>query len=200
MSFRDLSINSIQTFEADVFDKATLLQTLNLIKNKLFFLEDELLRSNAKLEELTLGDNQLNKIPEQVGFMKNLQQLSLQRNMISSITSQTFANLTDLEYLLLNDNRLITIPDKAFLRLRKLKILSMNEGEIGSLAFKEKNGSVRCRIQFGVGESEDEYIQLDDIEENMKGVLRSALQQSGFARILTDSSLKFLPCSRWNVC
>ena len=28
----------------------------------------------------------------------------------------------------------------------------------------------------------------------MKGVLRSALQQSGFARILTDSSLKFLPC------
>ena len=47
----------------------------------------------------------------------------------------------------------------------------------------------------GLGQSDDEYIKFDDIAEDDKSALRSALQQSGFARTsLGGSNIEFLPC------
>ncbi|KAL9978289.1 hypothetical protein ACROYT_G015788 [Oculina patagonica] len=138
--------------------------------------------------------------------------------MINSISSQTFANLTNLEYLLLNKNNLSSIPDEAFLNLRKLRIIilsdndissigakafdtgnssmriSMNEGEIGSVAYMNEESF--CILHLGLGQSKYEYIQSDEIrEDNMHWrALESVLQQSGFAERAPDGSSNVLPC------
>ncbi|KAL9978290.1 hypothetical protein ACROYT_G015789 [Oculina patagonica] len=215
----ELSENQLTTIPANLMGNLSSLLTLTLGDNQLKEIPQQV-GSMKNLQLLDLSRNKIERIPVRLlAKLNQLKLLTLQRNRISSISSQTFANLTDLEYLLLNKNTLSSIPDEAFLNLRKLKILmlsdnkivsvgdkafiignsssriSMNEGEIGSLAFKDKNGSSRCSIHLGVGQSEDEYVQFDDIAESMKHALRSALQQSGFAGTsFHGPSVTFLPC------
>jgi len=84
------------------------------------------------LDELSVVDlshNQLREVPAGLEQAKNLLVLNLSHNMIETIPSQLFINLTDLMYVDVSNNQLDTLPPQ-IRRLTNLQTLLLNNNPL----------------------------------------------------------------------
>ncbi|XP_061685781.1 slit homolog 1 protein-like isoform X1 [Syngnathoides biaculeatus] len=85
------------------------------------------------LTELYLDGNQFTRVPAQLHNFRNLQLIDLSNNKISSLSDDSFANMSQLTTLILSYNSLRCIPLLALRGLRSLRLLSLHGNDISEL-------------------------------------------------------------------
>ncbi|GAA6079929.1 slit homolog 2 protein isoform X1, partial [Tachysurus ichikawai] len=80
--------------------------------------------------ELYLDGNQFTQVPLELSNYKHLTLIDLSNNQISTLSSNTYSNMSELLTLILSYNRLRCIPAKAFEGLRSLRLLSLHGNDI----------------------------------------------------------------------
>ncbi len=103
---------------------------LNLSHNRLERIPENI-SILTNLQTLYLYENQLQSLPETFGQLSSLQHLELQYNKLKSLPD-TFGNLSRLEYLNLGENQLESLPD-TFGRLSRLECLVLSWNQLKSL-------------------------------------------------------------------
>eukprot|EP00055_Hartaetosiga_balthica_P010054 m.41595 g.41595 ORF g.41595 m.41595 type:complete len:1445 (+) comp7009_c0_seq1:93-4427(+) len=153
----DLSGNRINELPPHVFLPLVHLESLVLDNNKLkAFDSAALLQQKAQLHTLRLGGNFLSDISFTDNFQKNnnlrvldlhsndienihtfqlprLQVLNLNRNRISSLTSENFRGLPNLRWLTLETNRLTDLPNDLFQHTTFLSFLHFGANTIAEV-------------------------------------------------------------------
>lgn len=92
---------------------------------------------------LDMGEKQLKTIPEEIGFLVNLEELYLTGNQLTGLP-KTFANLVNLKFLALNRNCFDTFPTQ-ILNLVNLEGIDLNENHLSVLP-KRLGNLVNLRI------------------------------------------------------
>jgi Leucine-rich repeat (LRR) protein len=103
-----LNYNAIETLEQDSFSGLINLQLLWMDNNKLQYIPTDVFLNLPRLEILDLSYNLWLEIPKDTPFIKSpsLKKLSMHNCNISSLSAETFANVTALEVLELDSNGL----------------------------------------------------------------------------------------------
>lgn len=113
-----------------VYDTEAKLTTLNFQGLQLEKIPEEL-KELKDLQRLYLNDNQLNEIPKELGELTNLRRLDLQNNQLTQIPKE-LGNLRSLQVLLLNNNKLREVPEELG-NLIGLQELSLHDNELRSV-------------------------------------------------------------------
>jgi len=130
----DLSIssdfnNKLTEIPPFVFNLKSL-KKLTMMNEYIETISDDI--ANLKeLEELNLSFNGISVIPEALTSLKNLKTLDLNNNRLTSIPSG-ISNNENLEELILNNNYIMELPDE-ICSLKKLKNINLNYNQISSL-------------------------------------------------------------------
>ncbi|CAK1604233.1 unnamed protein product [Parnassius mnemosyne] len=111
----------------DTFANCTNLETLDLSKNKLRFLNASTFRGLGKLISLVLSENQLYEVHfKTFSTLKNLTTLYIDNNMFPSLPSRTLDYMPKLENVKLSNNPwhcdCHTLYISAWVRLNEMKI------------------------------------------------------------------------------
>ena len=126
----DLSFNYLNQFPRRLCDLDQL-EILNLTGNSLneneFPLETEQLH---RLIELTLDNNNLKSIPKCISKLKNLQRLSIRKNLMNHLN--LIHHLKNLKFLILDSN-LLTHIEENIRMLEKLEVLHLSNNLIKQL-------------------------------------------------------------------
>ncbi|KAJ8335077.1 hypothetical protein SKAU_G00407160 [Synaphobranchus kaupii] len=80
--------------------------------------------------ELYLDGNQFTQVPVELSNYRHLTLIDLSNNQISTLSNQSFSNMSELLTLILSYNRLRCIPVKAFDGLKSLRLLSLHGNDI----------------------------------------------------------------------
>ncbi|XP_030282688.1 slit homolog 1b [Sparus aurata] len=83
--------------------------------------------------ELYLDGNQFTSVPKELATFKFLQLVDLSNNKISSLSDDSFSNMSQLTTLILSYNSLRCIPPLALGGLRSLRLLSLHGNDISEL-------------------------------------------------------------------
>ncbi|XP_047189662.1 slit homolog 1 protein-like isoform X2 [Scophthalmus maximus] len=83
--------------------------------------------------ELYLDGNQFTSVPKDLASFKYLQLVDLSNNKISSLSDDSFSNMSQLTTLILSYNSLRCIPPLALGGLRSLRLLSLHGNDISEL-------------------------------------------------------------------
>ncbi|KAM7394699.1 hypothetical protein PAMP_021485 [Pampus punctatissimus] len=83
--------------------------------------------------ELYLDGNQFTSVPKELATFKYLQLVDLSNNKISSLSDDSFTNMSQLTTLILSYNSLRCIPPLALGGLRSLRLLSLHGNDISEL-------------------------------------------------------------------
>ncbi|KAK1886129.1 Slit like 1 protein [Dissostichus eleginoides] len=83
--------------------------------------------------ELYLDGNQFTSVPTELATFKFLQLVDLSNNKISSLSDDSFSNMSQLTTLILSYNSLHCIPPLALGGLRSLRLLSLHGNDISEL-------------------------------------------------------------------
>nr|XP_033479767.1 slit homolog 1 protein-like [Epinephelus lanceolatus]XP_033479768.1 slit homolog 1 protein-like [Epinephelus lanceolatus] len=83
--------------------------------------------------ELYLDGNQFTSVPKELATFKYLQLVDLSNNKISSLSDDSFSNMSQLTTLILSYNSLRCIPPLALGGLRSLRLLSLHGNDISEL-------------------------------------------------------------------
>ncbi|XP_041819743.1 slit homolog 1b [Chelmon rostratus] len=83
--------------------------------------------------ELYLDGNQFTSVPKELVSFKYLQLVDLSNNKISSLSDDSFSNMSQLTTLILSYNSLRCIPPLALGGLRSLRLLSLHGNDISEL-------------------------------------------------------------------
>ena len=81
------------------------LETLHLDRNRLRYIQDEVLQPLNNLKEFTLSHNNLNSLPN-IEPLKQLVSFDISYNTISTVKKDTFKNMKNLKFLDLSNNRI----------------------------------------------------------------------------------------------
>ncbi|XP_055334048.1 leucine-rich repeat-containing protein 58-like [Paramacrobiotus metropolitanus] len=112
-------------------------EVLSVMKNLVFLqlgsceleeIPEILTNTPSKLEVLYLGGNRLSSVPEEIGYLDNLQALHLNGNELEALPP-SIANLSQLKSLSLHQNRLSALPSE-IIRLDNLRELSLRENPL----------------------------------------------------------------------
>lgn len=107
-----LSLNCIETIDISTINLPQL-QKLDLSKNKINQLPNNLSKSFPQLNSLDLSDNFISELPENESddtvFPETLQELNLMNNSIEKITN-SITNLPNLTVLIISNNKIKEIP------------------------------------------------------------------------------------------
>lgn len=87
----------------------------------------------TSLEELVLNENEIENIPDTIGFLRNLMTLILDSNQLNQIPS-SLGSCIKLRVLSLAENELKTIPDEIG-HLTNLRVLNLNSNTLTHLPF-----------------------------------------------------------------
>ncbi|XP_045210522.2 protein toll-like [Mercenaria mercenaria] len=118
--------------EPSLLLNVTLTQTLNLAKNKLETIHEDLLKNQDKLLRIYLQDNKLTKISNKMfAGLKKLRYINLGNNNIRVIEDDPFKSLYHLKDILLQNNSIAQFPRDMF------------RDQTGSLEFLEINSNPR---------------------------------------------------------
>jgi Leucine-rich repeat (LRR) protein len=120
----DLHLNDISQIESNAFIDLANLNFLNLESNEIVSLEN--IQFNKNLSELYLRHNKLSSL-DQINSI-GLKFLSASNNLIQSIRSINL--VPNLENLDLSQNRLIKIEENSFKSLKKLKYLNLSGNKL----------------------------------------------------------------------
>lgn len=102
------------------------LKKLNVRKNKLTRLPEELARQLPHLITLNASNNELAELPEQIGQLRNLQRLLLENNRLTALP-KSFSKLSALEELNLRSNALESLDEDLGAHFPKLKTLLLGD-------------------------------------------------------------------------
>lgn len=128
----DLSNNKIESLPPMIIGKFTLLKSLSLNNNKLTVLPDELC-SLKKLDTLSLNNNHLRELPSTFGQLSALKTLSLSGNQLQALPPQ-LCNLRHLDVVDLSKNQIRSIPDI----VGELQVieLNLNQNQISQISVR----------------------------------------------------------------
>lgn len=113
-SLEILNVEHNLLFQIDVQISLVNLKTLNLCKNSLTRLPNDVFLHIPNLKTLDLSQNQLTEIPKSITSLSKLEMLDLQDNRIKEAQNSLFLNFKHLDCLYLNDNLLTIPPDLTF--------------------------------------------------------------------------------------
>ncbi|KAM4594638.1 slit homolog 1 protein-like isoform 2-T2 [Fundulus diaphanus] len=85
------------------------------------------------ITELYLDGNQFTGVPKELATLKYLQLVDLSNNKISSLSNDSFSNMSQLTTLILSYNSLRCIPPLALAGLHSLRLLSLHGNDISEL-------------------------------------------------------------------
>lgn len=124
----DMRGNKISSLPVE-FGKLKTLRKLDLLENQLSSLTP--LLNLIGLEELKIGDNKIEEIPDKISLLTNLKELSLSSNPIREVPEQ-ISNLRSLSYISIDGNDSAKLPAYLSLvaKLPELKTLSIAMGGI----------------------------------------------------------------------
>ena len=173
------SINGVMGLE--MFTK---LRRLNLTHNRLSSLDEEVMLKLTSLEELRLGNNNLNKFPLVITEMAQLRDLSLVYNLISVIPEQIL-RMQNLENLHLDNNYLSEMPDFVTQQLSSLSSLTFSSNH---LAWDEDY--VRECFHLKLVDFSENGIRAKTALDNFGVVGRATLRRKGRSLLKEPSLLK----------
>ena len=87
--------------------------------------------NDGSLERLSLSDNNLTTIPENIGDLDSLVSLSLKNNQLTTLP-ESIGDLSSLEYLRLNGNQLTSLPESIG-DLSSLEDLNLDNNQLTTL-------------------------------------------------------------------
>lgn len=134
----DLGKNNLKAIPSDVFCPLDNLQVLNFTHNKIKAI-DRLGFGNgcgSGLRHLDLSYNEVKSLSEdsELSGLRRLQELKLQHNNISDISSEIFNGLISLRILNISHNNLHTIPEGTFSNTKELREIYLNNNILFELA------------------------------------------------------------------
>ena len=123
----DLSGNKIEHLDGDVFSGLVKLKYIDLSQNKLQYLHPDTFLGLPNLQQLELGSNSGLQIPTDHNFINShsLSKLDISLCNISSLSVETFTNVSALEWLDLGHNKLKTIDINILTAVPKLSTLRL---------------------------------------------------------------------------
>jgi hypothetical protein len=121
----DLKSNRIAHVDRDMFSGLFKLKYIDLSGNKLHYLHPDTFLMLPNLQTLSLGDNPSLEIPTDRNFINShsLSHIDISRCNVSSVSVETFANVSALELLDLSYNNLSTVDINILRALPKLSEL-----------------------------------------------------------------------------
>ncbi|XP_045499120.1 toll-like receptor 7 [Colias croceus] len=133
----DLGENNLKVIPSDVFCPLDNLQKLNLTHNKIKNIDRIGLGNNCGLDilSLDLSYNELKTLNEdsEIAALRRLQELRLQNNNISDISSEIFNGLISLRVLNISHNNLQFIPEGTFANTKELREIYLNDNQLFEL-------------------------------------------------------------------
>lgn len=133
-----LAGNKLTSVHGGDLDSYPLLRTLDISENRLLDIEDDALGRLEVLEELTLGGNDLVKVPG--SLPSSLTILDLRRNRITLLRSNDMQGLNKLRILRLNNNNISEIEEGGLGQLTMLTELDISDNPIKSLPANTLSG------------------------------------------------------------
>lgn len=134
----DLGKNNLKAIPSEVFCPLGNLQVLNFTQNKIKSVDRLGFGKNcgSGLRSLDLSDNDLKSLSDesQITGLKNLQELRLQNNNITDISSETFNGLISLRILNVSYNNLQIVPEGTFSNTKELREMYLNNNQLFELA------------------------------------------------------------------
>ncbi|XP_073955146.1 toll-like receptor 7 [Choristoneura fumiferana] len=134
----DLGKNNLKVIPSEVFCPLGNLQVLNFTQNKIKSVDRLGFGKNcgSGLRSLDLSDNDLKSLSDesQITGLKNLQELRLQNNNITDISSETFNGLISLRILNVSYNNLQIVPEGTFSNTKELREMYLNNNQLFELA------------------------------------------------------------------
>ena len=123
----DLCCNRLEHLDIGVFSGLVNLNFISLSNNMLQYLHPDTFLGSPKLQTFDLDQNSVLQVPTDRNFInsKSLSFLSIQRCGISSVSVETFANVSALKWLSLNNNILRTLDINILRALPTLSELYM---------------------------------------------------------------------------
>ena len=129
----DLDNNRLTQLDADHLTGLESLTHLSLSNNQIREVQATTFRNTSQLLVLDISNNNLDKIPESLRYLTNLQTLDIGDNMVESISDSPLTGMTGLWRLQLHGNRIRNISQSVFTRLRTLQIVDLSRNEISRL-------------------------------------------------------------------
>ncbi|XP_037545817.1 slit homolog 1 protein [Nematolebias whitei] len=129
----NLSNNKVQEIEDGAFEGASSVVELHLTANHLEAVRGSMFRGMEGLRMLYLDGNQFTSVPKELASFKYLQLVDLSNNRISSLSNDSFSNMSQLTTLILSYNSLQCIPPLALAGLHSLRLLSLHGNDISEL-------------------------------------------------------------------
>jgi Leucine-rich repeat (LRR) protein len=132
LEFLDLEGNRIEHLEVHVFSGLISLKDAFLGKNKLQHLHPDTFLRSPKLQNLYLADNPDLQIPTDLHFVNLhfLKHLDISRCNVSSVSAETFANVSALETIDLRYNNLRSVDVNILKALPKLSTLYLYDNPL----------------------------------------------------------------------
>jgi hypothetical protein len=122
-----LTYNKLEHLDRGVFSGLINVNYIHLKENKLQYLHPDTFLGLPKLKEVDLSVNRLLQVPTDRNFINSpsLAQLDLSQCIVSSVSVETFANVSALEKLVLRYNKLRTLDINLMRALPKLSELDL---------------------------------------------------------------------------
>ncbi|XP_043269827.1 follicle-stimulating hormone receptor isoform X2 [Venturia canescens] len=136
----DLTSNNITRIPAHAFQRLANLEILLLRRNRLSRIDPGGFAGLASLRILELDDNDLLDIPEALGGLKSLEDLSISNNGITRLREDAFGACGNLASLDLRGNPMKETSEGTFRNCRKLRKLILSDVK-GLTAFPNLNGT-----------------------------------------------------------
>lgn len=154
----DLSHNRLTGKDMEVLDKLLNLKVLKLDKNSLHHIPSFL--NINQIQEISLNKNNITSINKgRFQAKSSITVLNLNHNHIQVIEEGALNNLTNLEVLKLNRNELQSLPNHLFQYQSKLRTLELNYNKfnvINGLLFQGLSNLTTLRMKFNnIGNMED---------------------------------------------
>ena len=131
----NISRNGISTLDEDIFDGLTNLTTLDIYDNKLDTLPSDIFHDLTKLTFLDIFDNDITTLPQDIfDHTPKLASIRLlYNNLIRTLHEDIFDGLTKLETLQINSNELTALDPDIFDGLTDLRNLQLDSNNLTEL-------------------------------------------------------------------